>query len=360
MRSSLDCGTCSLRLVALIAEALRYRPRCERVCEQFVIKEGGCHVSQDRRKLISIVTPLYNEEGNVEELARRLTAVFDENPAYDFEVIAVENGSSDRTYELLKAVHERDPRFKVLVLARNFRMDGGLTAGLQYARGDAAVLMTADLQDPPELITDFIKKWEEGYENVAMVVTKREGTGVLRRINSQLFYWLVNALTGGGFPKNVSDFRLVDRRVYEVINSMNERNRMVRGMFFWVGFKSTGIEHPRPPRFAGESKADTLKVLELALKGIFSFSTVPLHFITWVGLAVSGLSFALLIYEVVRAVFFGVPFAGFGTIMGVMLLMFGFLFTMLGMVAEYIGLIYEEVKQRPNFVVAEEIGLQKR
>jgi polyisoprenyl-phosphate glycosyltransferase len=309
------------------------------------------------RKLVSIVTPLYNEEGNVEELARQLTVMFDENPGYDFEVIAVENGSSDATHERLLAVRATDPRFKILRLARNFRMDGGLTAGLRYVKGDAAVIMTADLQDPPELITGFIKKWEEGFENVYMIVAKREGTGVLRRMNSQLFYWLVNILTGGTFPKNVSDFRLIDRQVVDVFNSMDERNRMVRGMFYWVGFRSTGILADRPARFAGESKADTLKVLELAVKGILSFSTVPLRMITWTGLAVSLFSFALLIYEVVHAFTAGVPFAGFGSIMSVMLLMFGFLFTMLGLIAEYIGMIFDEVKQRPNFIVRDEIGL---
>jgi glycosyltransferase involved in cell wall biosynthesis len=309
------------------------------------------------RKLISIITPLYNEEENVDELARRLTLLFDANPSYDFEVIAVENGSVDSTFEKLLAVREKDPRFKILRLARNFRMDGGLTAGLRYAKGDAAVVMTADLQDPPELITDFIAKWEEGYENVYMVVTRREGTGPIRRMNSQLFYWLVNLLTGGQFPKNVSDFRLVDRKVYEVINSMDERNRMVRGMFYWVGFKGIGVPHERPPRFAGTTKADTLKVIELAAKGIMSFSTVPLRLITYIGVGVSAFAFALLVYEVVRALFFGVPFAGFGSIMSVMLLMFGFLFTMLGVIAEYVGMIFDEVKQRPNFTVGDEIGL---
>jgi glycosyltransferase involved in cell wall biosynthesis len=309
------------------------------------------------RKLISIVTPLYDEEENVDELARRLQGVFAANPGYDFEVIAVENGSSDATFEKLLAVREKDPRFKILRLARNFRMDGGLTAGLRYTKGAAAVVMTADLQDPPELISDFIAKWEEGYENVYMVVTRRQGTGPIRRMNSQLFYWLVNLLTGGAFPKNVSDFRLVDRKVIDTFNSMNERNRMVRGMFYWVGFRGVGIPHERPPRFAGESKADTLKVIELAAKGIMSFSTAPLRIITYVGVGVSALAFLLLAYEVVRAVFFGVPFAGFGSIMSVMLLMFGFLFTMLGVIAEYIGMIFDEVKQRPNFTVTEEIGL---
>jgi glycosyltransferase involved in cell wall biosynthesis len=309
------------------------------------------------RKLVSIVTPLYNEQENVDELARRLQAVFAANPQCDFEVIAVENGSSDSTFDKLMAVRDKDPRFKILRLARNFRMDGGLTAGLRFVKGDAAVVMTADLQDPPELITDFIAKWEAGYDNVYMVVTRREGTGPIRRMNSQIFYWLVNVLTGGTFPKNVSDFRLVDRKVVDTFNSMDERNRMVRGMFYWVGFRGIGIPHERPPRFAGESKADTLKVLELAVKGILSFSTVPLRLITYAGVALSVLSFALLVYEVIRAFVSGVPFAGFGTIMTVMLLMFGFLFTMLGLIAEYIGMIFDEVKQRPNFIVMDEVGL---
>jgi glycosyltransferase involved in cell wall biosynthesis len=309
------------------------------------------------RKLVSIVTPLYNEQENVDELARRLQAVFAANPQCDFEVIAVENGSSDSTFDKLLAVRDKDARFKILRLARNFRMDGGLTAGLRYVKGDAAVVMTADLQDPPELITDFIAKWEEGFDNVYMVVTRREGTGPIRRMNSQIFYWLVNVLTGGTFPKNVSDFRLVDRKVVDTFNSMDERNRMVRGMFYWVGFRGIGIPHERPPRFAGESKADTLKVLELAVKGILSFSTVPLRLITYAGVALSVLSFALLVYEVIRAFVSGVPFAGFGTIMTVMLLMFGFLFTMLGLIAEYIGMIFDEVKQRPNFIVMDEVGL---
>ncbi len=312
------------------------------------------------RRLISIVTPMYDEEANVAELTRRLQAVFAENASYDFEVIAVENGSSDGTYDRLLDVHGQDPRFKILRLSRNFGADGGVSAGLSRAAGDAAVIMCADLQDPPELITDFIAAWEKGYENVYQIVTKREGTGFLRRVNSQVFYWLINAMTGGLFPKNVSDFRLVDRNVYGTINGMHEHNRFMRGMFYWAGFKSYGIEHARAPRFAGTTKASTRTVLQLAIKGILSYSYMPLRAITYMGMAVSAAAFILLFYFVYKAVFHGVPFAGFGTIVGVMLLMFGFLFTMLGVVAEYIGLIYEEVKQRPNFVVSEEVGLHQR
>lgn len=236
-------------------------------------------------------------------------------------------------------------------------MDGGVTAGLNYATGDAAVIMTADLQDPPELITEFIKKWEEGYENVYGIVTKRIGTNAIRRFNSQLFYKVANTLTGGMIPKNVSDFRLVDRKVYETINSIHERNRFIRGLFAWVGYKSIGIEHERAERFAGMSGAHTFKVIELALKGIFAHSYVPLKLITLTGLAVSILSFLLLAWTITKAVLWGVPFEGYGTIMTVMLLMFGILFTMLGIVSEYVGLIYEEVKQRPNYIVSKTHGL---
>ena len=309
------------------------------------------------KRLISVVSPAYNEEDNIDELVRRLRLVFDVHPEYDFEAIIVENGSRDGTWERIRAAVTQDRRFRGVQLARNFMTDGGITAGLRYARGDAAVLMCADLQDPPELIGEFITQWELGYENVYQVITKRQGTSALRRMNSRLFYWLINRLTGGAFPKNVSDYRLVDRRVYEAVNQMHERNRFMRGMFFWAGFKSIGVEHERPPRFSGESKANTRLVLAMAVRSILSYSYFPLRVITYAGLAVSALSFVLLAYEVVRALFYGVPFAGFGSIMGVMLLMFGFLFIMLGVVAEYIGLIYEEVKQRPNFIVKNEIGL---
>ena len=309
------------------------------------------------RKLISIIVPAYNEEACVEELARRLALVFDANPSYDFEAIIVENGSVDRTWELLQQIYEKDNRFKTIQLARNFRMDGGLTAGLNYAAGDAVVLMTADLQDPPELICEFIKKWEEGYENVYMVVTKRTGTGPIRTFNSKAFYWLAGKLTDDRIPKNASDFRLVDRKVYEAVRGMEERNRFIRGLFAWVGFKSIGIEAERPERFGGVSNAHSLKVIDLAFKGIFSHSYIPLKLITFCGILLSGVSVVSLMVFTVSWVLIGVPFAGFGTIVSLALLAFGFLTFMLGLIAEYIGLIYEEVKQRPNFVVATELGI---
>ena len=303
------------------------------------------------RKLISVIVPAYNEEDCVIELASRLTAVFDQNDSYDFEAIIVENGSTDRTWELLQQIHDADRRFKVVQLSRNFRMDGGITAGLEYAQGDAVVIMTADLQDPPELISDFIVKWEEGFENIYMVVTKRGSTGPIRRLNSRAFYWLAGKLTDDRIPRNASDFRLVDRKVYETVRRMDERNRFVRGLFAWVGFKSVGIEAERPPRFGGESKAYSLQVIDLAFKGIFAHSYVPLKFITVTGIALSALSFLTTVILAVCWVLLGVPFAGFGTLISVSLLAFGLLAFMVGLLAEYLGLVYEEVKGRPNFIV---------
>ena len=308
------------------------------------------------RLLISVVIPAYNESDCVEELARRLQGVMAVEAQYDFEVIVVENGSVDDTWQKLNRIHEQDSRFKILQLARNFRMDGGLTAGLAYATGHAAVVMTADLQDPPELISEFLRKWEEGYENIYMVVSERQGTGRLRTFNSKAFYWLAGKLTDGAIPRNASDFRLVDRSVYEAINQMQERNRFVRGLFAWAGYQSIGISHQRPPRFGGESKAYSLKVLDLAFKGIFAHSYVPLRLITFTGLSVSFISIILLVVYSLQFVFYGVPFAGFGTLIGFILLLFGILFSMIGVLSEYVGLIYEEVKQRPNFIVRRKVG----
>ena len=310
------------------------------------------------RKLISIIVPAYNEEDCVDELAQRLQAVFELESKYDFEVIIVENGSIDSTWNKLQVIAVNDPRFKVLKLSRNFRMDGGLTAGLDYISGDACVLMTADLQDPPEMITNFLRKWEEGYENVYGVITKREGTGPIRTLNSKLFYWLAGKLTDGRIPRNASDFRLVDKKVYLAVRKMTERNRFVRGLFAWAGFNSIGIPMERPPRFGGVSNAHTFKVLDLAFKGIFAHSYKPLRLITVFGFSLSLISLVSIIPLLILWIFVGVPFAGFGTLVGLFLLILGIFSLMLGILSEYVGLIYEEVKARPNYVVSEFLGLK--
>ena len=308
------------------------------------------------RKKVSIVIPAYNESECIDELARRLTNLFDQMPAYEFEAILIENGSEDDTFDRMLAISERDPRFRVVQLARNFRMDGGLTAGLAYVDGDAVVLMTADLQDPPELIPTFIEKWEEGYENIYGVVTFRRGTGPIRNLNSRLFYWVIGKLTGQLIPANASDFRLLDRRVYEQVRSMEERNRFVRGLVAWVGFRSIAVEHEREERFAGKSKAHTFGVLQLAIKAVFAHSQVPLVLIPLIGLGLFAASLLALVGLTIDWLTNGVPFPGFGTIVALMVMLFGILFCLLGIVSTYVGLIYDEVKGRPNFVVRQTRG----
>lgn len=307
-------------------------------------------------KSVTIVIPAYNEEACVDELTSRLKAVFDSEPGYKWQVLIVENGSTDATLEKLIVISEMYSQFKVLKLSRNFRMDGGITAGLEFVDSDACVLMTADLQDPPELIPAFLRKWEEGYENIYGVVEERQGTSWLRRFNSQLFYKVAGSLSDGGIPKNASDFRLVDRKVYETVRGMTERNRFVRGLFAWVGFESIGVPMKRPPRFAGVSNASSMKVVELALKGIFAHSYKPLRFISIFGLALSSFSFLVMVGLAILWLIVGVPFAGFGSIIALILFGLGMQALMLGIVSEYLGLVYEEVKGRPNFVVSEKIG----
>ena len=308
------------------------------------------------KKLISIVIPAYNEQDCVNELARQLTSVMNKLKKYEFEVLIVENGSKDKTWPLLQKIAVTDKRFKPIRLSRNFGMDGGVTAGLELASGDACVIMTADLQDQPELIFEFVKKWTQGFENIYMIVEKRESSGLLRRINSRLFYLVADRLTGGLIPKGVSDYRLVDRKVYEAVRSMQESNRFVRGLFAWVGFKSFGISSPRPARFGGESKARLSTVLRLAKHGILSFSDVPLRFITWFGIGCSGLALATMVIFAVLKFIIGTPFAGFATIVTIVLFFFGLLSFMIGILAEYVAMIHSEVKNRPNFIIAEVIN----
>lgn len=313
-----------------------------------------------RRRSIDVVVPCYNEEDCVEELARRLGLMFDAESGYEWRAILVENGSHDATWVRLRAINAADPRFTVVRLSRNFHMDGGLTAGLAFASADAVVFMTADLQDPPEAIPEFVRKWEEGFENVYGLVTERQGTSWLRRLNSKAFYWLANRMTGGKLTKNASDFRLMDRVLYETLRDLDERNRFMRGLVAWSGFSSAAVPVARPPRFAGESKAYSLPVLGFAVRGILSHSYVPLRIISVVGLVASLVSFVAMIVFAGLWLTRGVPFAGFGSIIALILLVFGLLSLMLGVVAEYLGLIYEEVKGRPNFVVRQTVGLPER
>jgi len=304
--------------------------------------------------LISVVIPAFNEQECIPELVRRLSRVFLDEDEYRWECIVIENGSTDESWPILQTVHEQDRRFKVIRLSRNFGMDGGLTAGLGYAEGDACILMTADLQDPPEMIPQFLREWERGYDNVFALITRRRGAGVVRRINSWAFYRVARYLTDINLPLDASDFRLLDRRAYEAVRDLNERNRFIRGLAAWVGFSTVAVPMERPPRFGGKSKATTRRVIDLAVRGIFAHSYAPLRFVTVFGIA-SAIS-ASVLFIALAAVWLvrGVPFSGFGTLVSLALLLFSVLALMIGLVSEYVGLIYEEVKQRPNYIVSDE------
>lgn len=310
------------------------------------------------KKLISVVIPIFNEEECIDALHQRLSDVLDQIPNCVFEVILVENGSSDNSWEKLRNIHGQDSRFKILRLAKNATCDGGILAGLSVAKGDAAIILYADLQDPPELISDFIQKWEEGYKNVYGIIQKRKDN-VIRSVTSKIFYWLLNRLTGRVIPKNVGDFRLVDKSLYKLVTHMPEQNIILRGVFAWSGMKSIGIPYKREKRYAGKSESNTLYALQFAFKAIFGFSYFPLTLIFGMGCVLSLSAFCVLVLLSIKFLFWGVPFDGFGTLIGVMLLLFGFVFMMMGVMSKYIAMIFEEVKGRPHFIVTEKSGFDE-
>ena len=307
------------------------------------------------KKLLSIVIPVYNEEENINELVKQLFNFIDKHRRYHFEVIMVENGSNDTSYKLLTQHAKKDKRIKVLQLSRNFTAEGGLVAGIHFAKGDALIIMMADLQEPLETLDEFIKKWEDGYEIIYGIVKKRTG-GMVRNFCSAIFYKILNKLTNNIFPENAADFRLIDKKVYLTINSMQEHNIYLRGLIAWTGFRQIGIPFDRKKRFAGESKAYFLPVLNLALNGIFSFSYVPLRVVTFLGIIITIFSFLLFIYYFILFIIYGRVVPGLTTIILVMLFMFGLLFFALGIISEYLLRIYNEVKQRPNFIVKNKIN----
>jgi polyisoprenyl-phosphate glycosyltransferase len=310
-------------------------------------------------KSIEIISPVFNEQECLSEFMDQCLAIFALLPEYQWTLTLVENGSTDMSWEIMNEKALNNPQIKMIKLSRNFGMDGGLTAGVSQSKADAVILMASDLQDPPSAIPSFVALWEKGYDNVYGVVTKRGGVPLIRRMNSQIFYFVANRLTGNLIPRNVSDFRLLSKRMYTALDSMKEANRVVRGMIAWLGFKSVGIDVERAPRFGGESKAHSWRVIGIGVRAILANSYLPLRLISFLGFFVSMGSILSLIFTSVLFLFYGVPFPGFGTIVSLILLLFGILFLILGILSEYIGMIYEEVKMRPNFVIEEIRGSKK-
>lgn len=302
-------------------------------------------------KSIAVVAPVFNEAQCILEFIKQITEVFDDNQEYSWRLILVENGSTDESWNLMRGALQSRKDIDVIRLSRNFGMDGGLLAGLKFVKEDAVILMVSDLQDPPQSIPLFVKKWEEGFDNVFAIVSKRNGVPLLRRINSQIFYLIANRMTGNLIPKNVSDFRLLSKRCYLQLIRLEEVNPVLRGLIAWLGFESTGIRVERAPRFGGKSKAYSWKVIGLGVRTILAHSLIPLRFISLMGAILSIGAFLTLIVTTILFLTYGVPFPGFGRLFTVIVFLFGLLFSMLGFIAEYVGMTYQEVKRRPNFIV---------
>ena len=306
----------------------------------------------------SFVIPVHDEEESLPELFDRLSKVMAQLDGPS-EAILVDDGSRDRSYELMRERHRLDPRFKAVRLSRNFGHQLALTAGTDMATGDAVVIMDADLQDPPEVALELAKRWREGYDVVYAVRAKREGETRFKRATAALFYRLLNGLTSVTMPSDVGDFRLVDRRALAAFREMRESNRYVRGMFAWVGFRQTGVDYARAPRRAGETKYPLRRMLRLGTNAIIGFSDAPLRLALGIGFTVAGLSvLAALWAAIVRfGGYYAVP--GWASLVVVVSFLGGVQLIVLGMIGLYVGRIYEEVKRRPLYVVSELVGLSE-
>lgn len=302
------------------------------------------------KKSISFVIPIYNEQDAIPHLFMALSTFIKSHKTYSFEILAVENGSSDSSMWILNKYAQKNKFLKIVQLAKNVGCDGGIEAGMQFAQGDALIVMMADLQEPLKIVDQFIKDWEKGYEIVYGVVKKRTAS-FFRNISSIIFYKIINIITHNMFPENASDFRLMDKRVYTTINSLKEKNKYLRGLIMWTGFKSKGILYDRANRIAGESKAHIQTVLKVAMNGIFSFSYAPLRLVSILGITITFISFSMILGYLYLFLVHGREAPGIMTIIMLILFLFGLLFFSLGIISEYMARIYDEVKGRPSFII---------
>lgn len=303
--------------------------------------------------LISIVAPFYNEEAVIDAFFTRLTRLLAEKlPAYDVEFVCVDDGSRDRTLALLAERARADSRIRVVELARNFGKEAALTAGLVVARGDAVIPIDADLQDPPEIIPEMVRLWaEEGYDVVEAKRADRSSDTPMKRFSAEAFYKLNNAISSLPIPENTGDYRLMSRQVVDVVNSLPERQRFMKGIFAWVGFRRACIEFVREPRVAGTTKWNKWRLWNLALEGITSFSTWPLRVWTYLGAIIAGLAFVYGLVLILSTLIGGRDVPGYASLMSAILFMGGVQLVGIGILGEYLGRTYLETKQRPVFVI---------
>jgi glycosyltransferase involved in cell wall biosynthesis len=306
------------------------------------------------QKLVSIVAPFYNEGGGVEKFRAALLPCLEAIADTDWEIVCVDDGSRDATLAELIAVRAADRRFRVIELSRNFGKEAALTAGLDAARGDAVIPIDADLQDPPELIAEMVAAWRAGAEVVLARRSDRSSDGVMKRKTASWFYRLHNRLSNTKIPVNVGDFRLMDRIVVDAVKNLPERQRFMKGLFAWVGFRTVTIDYVRAGRAAGETKFSGFALWNFALEGLTSFSTTPLKVWTYLGAASATLTAAYAIFIVLRTIIMGIHVPGYASLL-VAVLFFGSVQLMsIGLLGEYIGRIYIETKQRPTYVIRRE------
>ncbi|MDB5168268.1 MAG: hypothetical protein JWO55_526 [Candidatus Saccharibacteria bacterium] len=303
------------------------------------------------RKKITILIPAYNEQEVLRHLYERLHKLAGETPNYAFEFLFVNDGSRDKTLEIIKAYAKKDHRIAYINLSRNFGKETAMIAGLDKANGDATVIIDADLQDPPELIPQMIKYWEEGYDDVFAKRNSRNGESFMKKTTSSVFYKILQKSTTIPIQQDTGDFRLLDKRCVMALRQFRESERYTKGMFSWIGYKKKEIGYDRDPRFAGDTKWNYLKLINLAIDGITSFTTAPLRVSSVMGILVSLGAFIYIIYLVVRTIFFGTDLAGYPSMMAVILFLGGVQLLSLGVIGEYIGRIFNETKNRPLYFI---------
>jgi dolichol-phosphate mannosyltransferase len=312
-----------------------------------------------RRMLLSVVVPCFNEEEVIQETHRRLTAVLRTLDDADYEIIYVDDGSRDRTPLLLQQLQAGDRRVRVVRFSRNFGHQIAVTAGVEHATGQAVVLIDADLQDPPGVIAEMVQRWREGYDVAYGVRVERPGESAFKLATAKAFYRAINKLSETDIPVDTGDFRLMDRKVVDALQSMPERDRFVRGMVSWVGFRQIAVPYSREPRLAGESKYPLWKMVRFALDGVTSFSVQPLRAATWLGFAVSALAVVGIVYSLGMRLFTSDWVTGWTAMMIAVLFLGGVQLLSLGIIGEYIGRIYGEAKRRPLYVVAATHGFDR-
>jgi len=310
-------------------------------------------------RLLTVVVPCYNEEAVILETHRRLAEILAGLPDLAYEIVYVNDGSRDRTGELLRTLAGADQHVRVLELSRNFGHQIAVTAGIEHAAGDAVVLIDADLQDPPEVIPEMVARWREGYDVAYGVRVDREGESRFKLMTASAFYRLMARLTDTEIPLDTGDFRLMDRNVVEALRAMPERDRFVRGLVSWTGFRQIGVPYRRAPRFAGSSKYPLAKMVRFAMDGIASFSVKPLTAATYVGFAVAGLAVLGIAYAIVLRLFTSIFVPGWTALFIAVLFIGGVQLISLGIMGEYVGKIYFEAKRRPHYLVSERLGFER-